>query len=110
MAKKKQKVSTQVFHFEGEKWELPIIEGNKDVFISYRSSNAPYVSRLFKELDDHEIKAWFDKHELHQDVGEEYTQRIHQGIDYLAELPAKIKEKQEKKKESKKHNKKAVKH
>lgn len=81
MAKKKQKVSTQVFHFEGEKWELPIIEGNKDVFISYRSSNAPYVSRLFKELDDHEIKAWFDKHELHQDVGEEYTQRIHQGID-----------------------------
>ena len=36
--------------------------------------------------------------------------RIHQGIDYLAELPAKIKEKQEKKKESKKHNKKAVKH
>ena len=36
--------------------------------------------------------------------------RVHKGVDFLADLPAKIKEKQEKKKELKKHNKKAVKH
>ena len=60
--------------------ELPIIEGSKDVFISYKRENADYVARLFAELKEHEIDAWFDLNELHQNVGKEYTERIHKGI------------------------------
>ena len=33
------------------------------------------------ELDRHNISTWFDLNELHQDVGCEYTNRIHKGID-----------------------------
>lgn len=72
-----QKQVTQVFAGV----ELPVIEGSKDVFISYKRENAGYVSRLFSELKDHDINAWFDLNELHQDVGKEYTERIHKGID-----------------------------
>ena len=61
--------------------ELSIIEGSKDVFISYKRENAEYVARLFEELKEHNIDAWFDLNELHQDVGKEYTERIHKGID-----------------------------
>ncbi len=71
----------QVFKYENESVELPVIEGSKDVFISYKRENAPYVARLFEELSDHHINAWFDLHELHHDVGKEYTERIHKGID-----------------------------
>ena len=39
------------------------------------------LERLYKELDSHDIKAWVDLNELHQYVGEEYTNRIHRGID-----------------------------
>lgn len=60
--------------------ELPIIEGSKDVFISYKRENADYVARLFAELKEHDIDAWFDLNELHQNVGKEYTERIHKGI------------------------------
>lgn len=73
----KQKNKTQVF----EGVELPVIEGSKDVFISYKRENAEYVARLFEELKEHNIDAWFDLNELHQDVGKEYTERIHKGID-----------------------------
>lgn len=74
--------STQIFHLNfGESIELPVIEGKKDVFISYKRENVPYAARLFEELSNHGIHAWFDLNELHQDVGEEYTQRIHKGID-----------------------------
>lgn len=73
--------SIQVFKVEDEKVELPILEGSKDVFISYKRENVAYVARLFEELESHEIKAWFDMNELHQDVGKEYTDRIHKGID-----------------------------
>lgn len=73
----KRKPINQVF--DGIK--LPIIEGKKDVFISYKRENAKYVSRLFTELNEHDIDAWFDLNELHQDVGKEYTERIHNGID-----------------------------
>jgi acetyltransferase-like isoleucine patch superfamily enzyme len=71
------KVSTQVFNGV----ELSIIKGSKDVFISYKRENAEYVARLFAELKEHDIDAWFDLNELHQDVGKEYTERIHKGID-----------------------------
>ena len=60
--------------------ELPVIEGSKDVFISYKRENADYVARLFAELKEHDIDAWFDLNELHQNVGKEYTERIHKGI------------------------------
>ena len=81
MEEVKKETSMQVFNVENEKVELPVIEGKKDVFISYKRENAAFVTRLFEELDSHEIKAWFDMNELHQDVGEEYTERIHKGID-----------------------------
>lgn len=56
-------------------------KGRYDVFISYKHENAAYVARLVKELDRIGIRAWFDVNELHQNVGREYTQRIHEGID-----------------------------
>lgn len=55
--------------------------GKKDVFISYKHESRAYVSRLYNELERHDIKVWFDLDELHQYVGEEYTKRIHNGID-----------------------------
>ena len=72
-----QQLAKQVFNGV----ELPIIEGSKDVFISYKRENADYVARLFAELKEHNIDAWFDLNELHQNVGKEYTERIHKGID-----------------------------
>lgn len=71
----------QEFKLEKEVVQLPIIQGQKDVFISYKRENAAYVLRLYKELEKHNISAWFDLNELHQDVGAEYTKRIHDGID-----------------------------
>lgn len=72
----------QEFKIKGNKTVcLPIINGKKDVFISYKRENAPFVSRVANELDTHFINAWFDLNELHEDVGEEYTKRIHEGID-----------------------------
>ena len=50
------------------------IEGMKDVFISYKRENVSYVARLYDELENHDIKTWFDMDELHQDVGKEYTE------------------------------------
>ncbi len=81
MENKTEKKLTQEFNFGNECVELPIIEGKKDVFISYKRENADYVARLFEELKVHNINAWFDLNELHQDVGKEYTERIHKGID-----------------------------
>lgn len=81
MKEVKKESTIQVFKVENEKVELPVIEGKKDVFISYKRENAEFVARLFEELDSHDIKAWFDMNELHQDVGKEYTERIHKGID-----------------------------
>lgn len=78
--KSKNAVKAQVFNIDNEKVILPVIEGTKDVFISYKRENAHYVSRLCDELENHEIKTWFDMNELHQDVGKKYTERIHAGI------------------------------
>ncbi|MBO7580111.1 MAG: TIR domain-containing protein [Bacteroidaceae bacterium] len=66
---------------KGQLLELSAIVGKKDVFISYKREIAPYVARLFEELESHDIRAWFDLNELHQYVGKEYTKRIHKGID-----------------------------
>ena len=63
------------------KEELSGVLGKKDVFISYKRESIPFVKRLYKELESHDIKTWFDMNELHQFVGEEYTKRIHIGID-----------------------------
>lgn len=56
-------------------------KGHYDVFISYKRENVKYVARLVEEFDQAGIRAWFDINELHQYVGEEYTKRIHDGID-----------------------------
>lgn len=69
------------FNYQGQQLELSAIVGKKDVFISYKRESAPYVARLYEELDNHDIKVWFDLDELHQNVGKEYTERIHKGID-----------------------------
>ena len=61
--------------------ELSAIVGKKDVFISYKRELVPFVTRLYKELESHDIKAWVDLNELYQYVGEVYTDRIHRGID-----------------------------
>ena len=60
--------------------ELSAIEGKKDVFISYTRDHVKFVSRLYEELENHGIDVWFDQNELHQELGSEYTQRIHNGI------------------------------
>ena len=65
----------------GQLLELSAIAGKKDVFISYKREIAPYVARLYDELENHDIKVWFDLSELHQYVGEKYTKRIRKGID-----------------------------
>ena len=57
------------------------IEGHRDVFISYKRENAPFVMRLFNELEQHEISAWVDLSKLHKEVGEEYQEKIHKAID-----------------------------
>ena len=77
----KRVVSQQTFKIDGESVILPVIDEKKDVFISYKRVNAGYVERLFNELNEHGIKAWFDLNELHQNVGKRYTNRIHKGID-----------------------------
>lgn len=77
----KKVVSQQTFKIDGESVTLPVIDEKKDVFISYKRENAGYVERLFNELNEHGIKAWFDLNELHQNVGKRYTNRIHKGID-----------------------------
>ncbi len=66
---------------ENEVIMLPLLKGNKDVFISYKREDVSFVSRVATELSNHNIRVWFDLNELHEDVGEEYTKRIHDGID-----------------------------
>ena len=51
------------------------------MFLSYRSTGVEFASRLFDELEQHNIETWFDKAILHQFVGDQYKDIIHQGID-----------------------------
>ena len=57
------------------------IDGKRDVFISYKRENAPFVTRLYEELDRHDISAWVDLSKLHKEVGEEYQEKIRKAID-----------------------------
>lgn len=57
------------------------IEGKRDVFISYKRENAPFVTRLYDELERHNISAWVDLSKLHKEVGEEYQEKIRKAID-----------------------------
>ena len=76
-----KEIPKQIFRSGDQLVELVSNEGRKDVFISYKRETVPYVARLADELENHGIYAWFDMNELHQDVGREYTERIHRGID-----------------------------
>ena len=57
------------------------IEGKRDVFISYKRENAPFVARLYEELDRHGISAWVDLSKLHKEAGEEYQEKIRKAIE-----------------------------
>lgn len=57
------------------------IEGKRDVFISYKRENAPFVTRLYEELDKHSISAWVDLSKLPKEVGEDYQEKIRNAID-----------------------------
>lgn len=57
------------------------IEGTRDVFISYKRENAPFVMRLYEELDKHGISAWVDLSKLPKEPGEEYQEKIRNAIE-----------------------------
>ena len=57
------------------------IEGQRDVFISYKRENALFVTRLYEELERHNISAWVDLSKLHKEAGEEYQEKIRKAID-----------------------------
>lgn len=65
----------------GETIEIPVMEGSKDVFLSYKRENIKYTVRLYEELDKHNINAWLDISELPKIVGDEYKKQIHKGIE-----------------------------
>lgn len=57
-------------------------QGTRDVFLSYRSTQVGFASKLHYELEvSNHITTWFDKEILHEDVGEEYANIIHKGIE-----------------------------
>ena len=61
---------------------MPVkIKGKRDVFISYKRENAPFVTQLYEELKRHDISAWVDLSKLHKEVGEEYQEKIRKAID-----------------------------
>ena len=53
----------------------------KEVFISYKRENAPFVTRLSNELERHGITHWVDLSKLHKEIGEEYQEKIRKAID-----------------------------
>lgn len=57
------------------------IEGKRDVFISYKRENAPFVTRLYDELERHDISSWVDLSKLHKEAGEEYQEKIRKAIE-----------------------------
>ena len=58
-----------------------IIEGKRDVFISYKRENAAFVTRLYKEFERHGISAWVDLNKLPKEPGEEYQEKIRNAIE-----------------------------
>ena len=61
--------------------ELRLLRKTRRVFISYKRENAPFVTRLYEELERHDISAWIDLSKLHKEVGEEYQEKIRKAID-----------------------------
>lgn len=57
------------------------INDKRDVFISYKRENAPFVMRLLDEFERHDISAWVDLSKLHKETGEEYQKNIHKAIE-----------------------------
>jgi len=57
------------------------IEGQRDVFISYKRENAPFVTRLYEEFERHDISAWVDLSKLPKEPGEEYQDKIRKAIE-----------------------------
>lgn len=57
------------------------IEGQRDVFISYKRENASFATRLYDELERHGISAWVDLSKLHKEAGEEYQEKIRKAIE-----------------------------
>lgn len=58
-----------------------IIEGKRDVFISYKRENAAFVTRLYEEFERHGISAWVDLNKLPKEPGEEYQEKIRNAIE-----------------------------
>lgn len=57
------------------------IKGQRDVFISYKRENAAFVTRLYEELEHHNISAWVDLSKLHKEPGEKYQEKIRKAIE-----------------------------
>ena len=57
------------------------IEGTREIFISYKRENAPFVMRLYQELDRHGISAWVDLSKLPKEPGEKYQEKIRKAIE-----------------------------
>lgn len=60
---------------------LENIDSKRDVFISYKRENAPFVMRLYKELKDNDITVWVDLSHLYKEIGEDYRKIIQKAID-----------------------------
>jgi len=55
---------------------------NREVFLSYRSTQVDFAYRLFNELhENNQITTWFDKDVLHENIGDQYTELIHAAIE-----------------------------
>ncbi len=68
--------------FKKEVESLPRrIKGKRDVFISYKRENAPFVMRLYDELKEHNISSWVDLSKLPKEQGKEYADKIRKAID-----------------------------
>jgi len=51
------------------------IEGQRDVFISYKRKNASFATRLYDEIEKHGISVWVDLNKQYKEVGEEYQEK-----------------------------------
>ncbi|MBO4720085.1 MAG: TIR domain-containing protein [Prevotella sp.] len=71
------KIDKKGFKAEIEKQNA---RGNLDVFISYRSKEVDFVTRLYEEFKNNFVNAWFDKAILHENAGKYYPEIIHEGI------------------------------
>lgn len=57
------------------------IKGTRDVFISYKRENAAFVTRVYAELEKHDISAWVDLSKLTKEPGEKFQKNISKAIE-----------------------------